>query len=297
MSPQASVCLNIAEDHVDLFGSFEAYVAAKARIYERTQVAAVYNVADRRDPPDGRGGRGRRGLPGDRLHPRACRTSACSGWSRTSSSTGPSSRTARRPPRSWPSSPTSGPAAPHNVANALAAAALARAAWHPGRPRSATACAPSQPAGHRIADAGDVDGVRYVDDSKATNCHAAQTSLLAYDRVVWIAGGMAKGQQFDELVRATARAHGRASCCSGVDRRLIAEALARHAPDLPVVEVARHRHWGHGGGGGGSGEPWQGPGDTVLLAPGCASWDMFRDYAQRGDLFAEAVAPLAQEGR
>ena len=138
-----------------------------------------------------------------------------------------------------------------------------------------------------------VRGVRYVDDSKATNCHAAQTSLLAYDRVVWIAGGMAKGQSFDELVAATAdQLVG--VVLLGVDRAAIAEALARHAPDLPVVEVT-------GTDTGAMAEVVAAaaalarPGDTVLLAPGCASWDMFTDYAQRGDLFAAAVAAL-QEG-
>jgi UDP-N-acetylmuramoylalanine--D-glutamate ligase len=147
------------------------------------------------------------------------------------------------------------------------------------------------PAGHRIAEVGQHDGVRYVDDSKATNCHAAQTSLAAYPRVIWIAGGMAKGQSFDELVAAT-RSHMAGVVLLGVDRGLIGAALARHAPDVPVVEVsrtdtgamtevvARARELAR-------------PGDTVLLAPGCASWDMFRDYAQRGDMFAAAVAALA----
>ncbi len=292
MSPQASVCLNIAEDHVDLFGSFEEYVAAKARIYERTQVAAVYNVADpvtRRMVEDAEVVEGCRaigftlgvpdismlGVVEDVLVDRAF------------------------VPNRAQAAQEIGvvgdvrPAAPHNVANALAAAALARAHGIP-----ATAVRDGlrafQPAGHRIADAGVVDGVRYVDDSKATNGHAAQTSLLAYDRVVWIAGGMAKGQQFDELVRATAE-HMVGVVLLGVDRRLIAEALARHAPGLPVVEVA-DTDTGAMAQVVAAAAELASPGDTVLLAPGCASWDMFRDYAQRGDLFAEAVALLG-EGR
>lgn len=292
VSPQASVCLNIAEDHVDLFGSFEAYVAAKARIYERTQLAAVYNEADAEtlrmvqeaDVVEGCRAVGfTLGIPDvsmlgvveDLLVDRAFVANRASA-AQELASTGDVH-----------------PAAPHNIANALAAAALARAHGVPAQAvrdglRAFT------PAGHRIADVGTVAGVRYVDDSKATNCHAAQTSLLAYEPVIWIAGGMAKGQRFDDLVRATA--HRMAGVVLlGVDRAEIADALARHAPDLPVVEVTRTDT-------GAMAEvvaqaaAMAQPGDTVLLAPGCASWDMFRDYAQRGDMFAEAVAGLEQEG-
>jgi UDP-N-acetylmuramoylalanine--D-glutamate ligase len=135
-----------------------------------------------------------------------------------------------------------------------------------------------------------VAGIRYVDDSKATNCHAAQTSLLAYPRVVWIAGGMAKGQEFDDLVvQAGARMSG--VVLLGVDRDRIAGALARHAPDVPVVTVERTDTGAMAEVVARATELAQ-PGDTVLLAPGCASWDMFRDYAQRGDMFAEAVSQL-----
>jgi UDP-N-acetylmuramoylalanine--D-glutamate ligase len=141
---------------------------------------------------------------------------------------------------------------------------------------------------------GTVDGVRYIDDSKATNCHAAQTSLMAYDRVVWIAGGLAKGQSFDELVQATA-GQMTGVVLLGQDRGVIAEAIARHAPDLPIVEVAR-TDTGAMTDVVEAAAAMAGPGDTVLLAPGCASWDMYRDYGQRGDMFAEAVQTLAQEG-
>ena len=81
------------------------------------------------------------------------------------------------------------------------------------RSRSATGCAPSTPTGTASPMVGTVDDVRYVDDSKATNPHAAQSSLQAYDPVVWVAGGLAKGARFDDLVRA-ARTGCAASCCS-----------------------------------------------------------------------------------
>ena len=146
------------------------------------------------------------------------------------------------------------------------------------------------PAAHRIADVGTVNGVLYVDDSKATNAHAADMSLRAYDSVVWIAGGLAKGQTFDDLVTRHARRL-RAVVLLGADRHLIREALQRHAPDVPVVEVT-------GTDTGAMRDVVRAaadsavPGDTVLLAPGCASWDMFTDYAARGRAFAAAVADL-----
>jgi UDP-N-acetylmuramoylalanine--D-glutamate ligase len=186
--------------------------------------------------------------------------------------------------------------APHFVANALAAAALARA--H-GVSQAAVrdGLRGFRPDGHRIATVAEVGGVTWIDDSKATNPHAAQSSLAAYDPVVWVAGGLAKGARFDELVRAV-RGRLRGVVLLGRDRHVIAEALSRHAPDVPVIAVDD-----------GETEAEQGPmarvvaaaaelarpGDTVLLAPGCASMDMFANYAERGDAFAAAVRRRAAE--
>lgn len=288
MSPVAAVCLNIADDHIDHFGSMEAYVAAKARVYERAQEAAVYNVQDdvtlrmveQADVVEGCRaigftlgvpGRSMLGVVDDVLVDRAF----IADRAETAQEIGLVTDVH--------------PFAPHNVANALAAAALARAF---GVPPTAVrdGLRAFVPAAHRIASVGTVNGVHFVDDSKATNAHAAQTSLLAYDPIVWIAGGMAKGQEFDDLVRRSADRL-RAVVLLGVDRDVIGEALARHAPDVPVmvvdnretgamVEVVRQA------------AAVAQSGDTVLLAPGCASWDMFRDYTDRGRQFAEAVAAL-----
>jgi UDP-N-acetylmuramoylalanine--D-glutamate ligase len=186
-----------------------------------------------------------------------------------------------------------GTLAPHNVANALAAAALVRA--H-GVPASAVRAGLRgfTPEPHRIAvvaagtglAAG--AGVTWIDDSKATNPHAAQASLAAFESIVWIAGGLAKGASFDELI-GFGKGRIKAAILIGADRELIRQALARHAPEVPVFEpdpsdtgnvmdivVAQ------------AGELAQ-PGDTVLLAPACASMDMFDSYAHRGDVFAAAV--------
>jgi UDP-N-acetylmuramoylalanine--D-glutamate ligase len=135
-----------------------------------------------------------------------------------------------------------------------------------------------------------VDGVGYIDDSKATNPHAAKSSLQAYDSVVWVAGGLAKGASFDDLVQSVGERL-RGVVLLGRDREVIASALRRHAPDVPVIEI-------------GDGETsamdrvvqaaadLAHPGDTVLLAPGCASMDMFANYGARGDAFIESVRRL-----
>ena len=287
-SPVASVCLNLAPDHVDLFGSFEAYREAKARIYRNTQIAAVYNVLDPEtermvEEADvvegcraigvtlGVPGRSMFGVVEDLLVDRAFIENRADAALELGSVE------------------LVKPFAPHNVSNALAASALARAY---GVPAAAIAAGLLQfeAAGHRIATVADHEGVLWVDDSKATNCHAAQTSLLAYESVIWIAGGMAKGQEFDELVQ-LAGSRMRGVVLLGVDRDKIREALVRHAPDVPIVEVPR-TDTGAMDDVVLAAAAMAKAGDTVLLAPGCASWDMFRDYAHRGDAFADSITRL-----
>jgi len=178
---------------------------------------------------------------------------------------------------------------PHNVSNALVAIALARAVDVPLE-AAAGALRTFVPGRHRNETVAQVGGVRYVDDSKATNAHAAAASLDAYPSVVWIAGGLLKGADVDEIVAANAHKL-RGVVLLGRDRDVVADALARHAPDVPVsvvtttdtgamAEVVR------------CAARMARPGDTVLLAPAAASWDMFRDYAERGDLFAAAARAI-----
>jgi UDP-N-acetylmuramoylalanine--D-glutamate ligase len=187
------------------------------------------------------------------------------------------------------------PHAPHNIANALAAAALVRAY---GVDASAVrdGLREFKPEPHRIAWVAGIDGVDFVDDSKATNPHAASASLGAYDHVVWLAGGLAKGADFDDLVERNAKRL-RGVVLFGQERHLIREVLERRAPDVPVVDligagpanaaavmaeaVNRARGMAEHG-------------DTVLLAPACASMDMFANYNERGDVFAEAVRTLKE---
>ena len=133
------------------------------------------------------------------------------------------------------------PGARTSSPNALAAAALARS--H-GVAQAAVrdGLRGFRPDGHRIATVADADGVTWVDDSKATNPHAAQSSLQAYDPVVWVAGGLAKGARFDDLVLAV-RDRLRGVVLLGRDRGVIADALSRHAPDVPVIVVGGRRDW------------------------------------------------------
>ena len=181
------------------------------------------------------------------------------------------------------------PAGVHNVTNALAAAALALSAGVSGS-AIALGLRRFRPGDHRNVPVGEYRGVRYVNDSKATNPHAAAASLAAYDRVVWIAGGQLKGASVDQLVVQIApRLAG--VVLLGVDAPVIAAALSRHAPNVPrmdvsgtddevMTEVVR------------AATTMAGQGDVVVLAPAAASLDMFTSYAARGNAFADAVRAL-----
>ncbi|MEU8601628.1 UDP-N-acetylmuramoyl-L-alanine--D-glutamate ligase [Streptomyces parvulus] len=284
----SAAVLNLAPDHLDWHGSMEAYAADKGRIYEGNRVACVYNVADKAT---------------EDLVRAADVEEGCRAVGFTLGSPAPSQlgvvedllvdrafvEDRHRNAQELAEVSDVNPPAPHNIANALAAAALARsfgvsaAAVRDGL-RAFT------PDAHRIAHVADVDGVAYVDDSKATNTHATEASLAAYESIVWIAGGLAKGATFDELVAGAAKRL-RGAVLIGADRALIREALARHAPEVPVVDLDRTD----------TGAMLQAvqeaqrlarPGDTVLLAPACASMDMFTNYNKRGDAFAQAVREL-----
>jgi UDP-N-acetylmuramoylalanine--D-glutamate ligase len=181
------------------------------------------------------------------------------------------------------------PVGPHNITNALCAAALARSQGVPPEAVAAGLRA-FRPDPHRNQLVITRDGVRWVDDSKATNPHAAAASLAAYPRVVWIAGGQLKDAPVDDLVaRFASKLAG--VVLLGVDREHIAAALARHAPDVPVITVATQDD-GAMTEVVGAAAGLAHPGDTVLLAPAAASYDMFSGYAERGTRFAAAVAAL-----
>ncbi|PZS24253.1 MAG: UDP-N-acetylmuramoyl-L-alanine--D-glutamate ligase [Pseudonocardiales bacterium] len=279
LNPRAATVLNVSADHLDWHGSLAGYAEAKGSVYAGASTAVV-NADDEwstRLAAGHRGvefttsepGVGQLGVIGDQLVDRA--------FGNDRAGTVLAQITDVRP------------AGPHNLSNALAAAALARCVGI-AAPAVVQGLRAFTPGGHRGVPVGENAGVCYLDDSKATNPHAARASLLARHRVVWVAGGLLKGVEVDELIIDT-RDRLVGAVLLGTDRMVISAALARHAPNLPVrvvdsgddgamtevvaaaAELAR-------------------PGDVVLLAPAAASMDMFTDYAHRGRMFAAAVAAL-----
>ncbi|APY88761.1 UDP-N-acetylmuramoyl-L-alanine--D-glutamate ligase [Streptomyces alfalfae] len=287
----SAAVLNLAPDHLDWHGSMEAYAADKGRVYEGNQVACVYNAYATGKPSTEDLVRGADVEEGCRAIGFTLNAPAPSQLGVVDGILVDRAFVPDRQKQAQELAEISDvrPPAPHNIANALAAAALARAFGV-----RATAVRDGlrafRPDAHRIEHVADVAGVAYVDDSKATNTHAAQASLAAYEPIVWIAGGLAKGATFDELVEGAAKRL-RGVVLIGADRALIREALARHAPEVPVVDLDRTDTGAMSEAVRRAAELAE-PGDTVLMAPACASMDMFTNYNKRGEAFADAVREL-----
>lgn len=292
ISPYASVCLNVADDHLDWHGSREAYRSAKAKVYENTRVACVFNrddLATRTMVEDADVVEGARaigfglGVPGPSelgvVDGIACDRAFVEDRHNTAWEIATLDELAER-----------GLGTPHAVANILAAAGLARSF---GIPMAAVKAAlQGFTADHHrtevIAVAG---GVTWIDDSKATNPHAAGAALRAYPSIVWIAGGLLKGIDPDELVAAVV-GRLRGVVLLGVDRDAMRAAIRRHAPELPLFEVEETDTEGVMPSAVRFAAELAVHGDTVLLAPAAASMDQFRDYADRGRRFQAAVRNL-----
>lgn len=276
MRAHAATVLNVAEDHLEWHGSMASYVQDKGRIYTGAGVV-VYNADDVESER----------LAGDAPQkvsftlntPAAGQFGVTDGWLVHGDLLLLPVREVR-------------PIGPHNVANALAAAALARAyGVSPEAVRDGLNA--YTPPAHRVELVAEQDGVRYVNDSKATNTHAAQGSLGAFDSVVWVAGGLLHGAQVADLVAEVA-GRLRGVVLIGADQDVFAAALARHAPDVPVHRVRS-----------GDDDPMltavraanamASAGDVVLLAPAAKSHDLFASYVHRGTAFAEAVRDVLAE--
>ncbi|WP_187976195.1 UDP-N-acetylmuramoyl-L-alanine--D-glutamate ligase [Mycetocola sp. JXN-3] len=289
LQPISAVCLNIADDHLDWHGGLQSYIAAKGFVYENVANACVYNKADvvteemvrAADVRDGARAIGfDLGVPGpsdvgvvegilvDRAFHEDRHHSALELITVED--------LAKR-----------GLGAPHLVEDVLAASALARSVGI--TPESInTALSTFRADAHRVESILEAHGIHWIDDSKATNAHAARASLGAFGSVVWIVGGLLKGAHLDDLITDFAPRL-RGVVLIGAERDELRDAFARHAPEVSLVEVTAAE----------TGDVMPQAvelaaglareGDTVLLAPAAASMDQFVSYADRGTRFAAAV--------
>jgi UDP-N-acetylmuramoylalanine--D-glutamate ligase len=283
----AVAILNIAPDHVDWHGDFESYAAAKFSILDRASTG-IFSANDpevltRATHWQGRKvffsldtpGPGEMGVVEELLVDRA-----------------------------FVANPQEAamiaevlevvPTVPHSVSNALAAAGLARTVGvdHESIRRAIKNFKPGR---HRIETILEKDGITWINDSKATNPHAAAASLLGTLSAIWIAGGLAKGAQMDQLIE-RCKSRIKAAILIGTDRELIATELRRQVPEVEIVYIETDSGYVRGGASNSLMEAVVSAaksraiaGDTVLLAPACASMDQFISYADRGDRFASAV--------
>lgn len=296
VSAAAAAVLNLADDHLDWHGGAEEYAGAKARIYTHARAACVYNAQDpatRRMVEEADVVEGARAVGFTLAAPRIGELGIVEGAlvDRAFIDSRATHGQIIAEPDDLAHLGGPGGLAPHTLANALAAAALTLADGV-SHAHVRTGLANFRSARHRLQPLSDVRGVHFVNDSKATNAHAAAASLSAMEdgRVVWILGGLAKGAEFDDLVRTWAHKL-RAAVLIGVDPAPFARAIARHAPSLRretidpghdeiMSEAVRVAH------------DLARAGDTVLLAPAGASMDQFESYEARGDAFIAAAHAL-----
>ncbi|SEB39725.1 UDP-N-acetylmuramoylalanine--D-glutamate ligase [Corynebacterium coyleae] len=274
--PDAGVLLNLAEDHIDWHGSFAEYAASKAKVLQATHAVAgiddteVQRLAEQT---------GRDDIIGFTLQEPGDNQVGVSGGRIVAKLGGETIDVA--------SADGIEPAGAAGLLDALAAAAVALTQG--AKPHHIQrALEKYRVAGHRGAVVHSGGGVDWVDNSKATNPHAADSALTGAGTVVWVAGGQLKGAAVDGVVKAHADQF-RAVALLGVDRGLIRASVNAAAPDVPVFVSD-------------STDPEQAmdevvawaasqaqPGDTVLLAPAAASLDMFSGMSARGDAFAAAA--------
>ena len=286
----SAAILNIADDHLDWHGDFDAYADAKFSILDRSDIAVLNaddgEVVTRSNRYEGRKvffsldtpAPGEIGVVENLLVDRAfvadpqqasmiCELADIK------------------------------PTVPHNVSNALAAAGLARSIGVSYEVIQ-KALQEFRPGRHRIETVFETDSIAWVDDSKATNPHAAAASLMSHLSVIWIAGGLAKGADMNSMIQ-RCKARIKVAILIGADRQLIANALTQHAPEIPQIMVDAPSDYVRGGNSNSlmeavvtSALAHVTAGDTVLMAPACASMDQFISYADRGDRFAAAVKKL-----
>lgn len=290
----SSAILNIAQDHVDWHGSFNAYADAKLSILDKSSTAILNGddteIVSRATHWQGRKvffsldtpAPGELGVVEELLVDRAfvADPQEAAMFAELNEVT---------------------PTVPHSVANALAASGLARTA---GVSHEAirTAIKEFSPGRHRIEKILERDGITWINDSKATNPHAASASIMSALSVIWIAGGLAKGATMQDLVTRI-KSRVRIAILIGEDRELIAVALSENAPHIEIIRVDPPAEYVKGGADNSLMEKVirlahqrAVSGDTVLLAPACASMDQFISYGDRGDRFRAAVEKVVRDG-
>jgi UDP-N-acetylmuramoylalanine--D-glutamate ligase len=283
----SAAILNIADDHVDWHGSFDAYAHDKVSILDKSTTAILNGddgeVVGRTSHWLGRKifysldtpAPGEMGVVEELLVDRAFVADP-------------------QEAAMIAELPEIVPTVPHHISNSLAAAGLASTVGV-DREVIRAALKSFKPGKHRIEIVGEQDGITWIDDSKATNPHAAAASIMSHFSVIWIAGGLAKGAAMEPLVDRT-WSRMKAALLIGEDRELIKAALANSAPELPVFEIDPPAGYNKESGENAfmesivsAAKELAEEGDSVLLAPACASMDQFKSYADRGDRFAEAV--------
>ncbi len=286
--------LNIADDHVDWHGSFEEYARVKISLLERSEVG-ILNADDGEIVTRTTHWRGRKifysldtpapgemGVVEELLIDRAF-----------VSDPQEASMVAELKDVQ--------PSVPHNISNALAASALALSIG--GKHEKIQEALREFKLGqHRIQTLLVKDGITWIDDSKATNPHAASASVMSALSVIWIAGGLAKGADFEQLI-SRAKSRIKVAILIGEDANLIKRELEKQAPHIEVVEIAQPDDYLIAGESNSLMESIVAAaakravsGDTVLLAPACASMDQFISYADRGNRFADAVKKVVGNG-
>ena len=279
LTPDIGVLLNIADDHIDWHGSFSAYASDKASVLRAPKrVVGLDDAAAARSAAD----TPHRGFT--QHEPQSGQVGVRDGMLVSAGDVH------AQPPAEVKLAPIAG-LQPPGAAGILDAAAAAAAAYEYGVAPAdiAAGLARYRVAAHRGAVVASIGGVDYIDNSKATNPHAAQAAMAGLDSIVWLAGGQLKGASVEQLVREESHRM-RAAVLLGVDKHIIAETLRTCAPQVPVEIIE-------------SSDPQEcmrqavaaaqrqaQVGDAVLLAPAAASLDMFSGMAQRGDLFAQATS-------
>jgi UDP-N-acetylmuramoylalanine--D-glutamate ligase len=283
----SAALLNIADDHIDWHGSFDAYAQAKVSILDKC-VTGILNADDGEVVSRTAHWRGRKifysldtpapgeiGIVEELLVDRAFVADV-------------------QEAKVFAELTEIIPTVPHQISNALAAAGLASTIGI-SHDDIRAALSTFKSGAHRIEKVGVSNEVTWIDDSKATNPHAAEASILANLSVIWIAGGLAKGAQMESLVERTSPRL-KAAILIGADRDLIAAEIRKFKPELPVFLIDTPAHYQQGSASNefmesivAKAQELAAPGDSVLLAPACASMDQFLSYADRGDRFQQAV--------